>query len=952
MVPVKQRRNSPTLKADIRLSAATLLLMTACGETREEGQPPLGQAAAAVNGECVIQPPFNPNFEPELEWAWSGSTVLPLHNQVMMTPIVVEVNGDGTPDVVFSSFSGGNYTTDGVLRAISGADGSELWTVTDPSLRVRGAASVAGADIDGDGLVELCAMPSSGGGILCFENTGAFKFRTLGTTNAWGGVSFSDLEGDGSVEILNGNQVFSNTGVLKWSGADGMGGQSTGPLSFAADIDGDGLREVVNDRAIYRHDGTLKCRNTSIGHGLAGVANFDGDSHGEVVVVSSGRVSLMDDDCTLLWTQSLPGGGNGGAPNIADFDADGLPEIGVAGASRYSVFETNGTVKWSSPVQDGSSNMTGSSTFDFEGDGKAEVVYADEVRLRIYDGATGAVRFSVAHASGTTYENPLIVDVDGDDNAEIVVASNNYGFPGATGIRVFRDRTDGWVNTRRIWNQHAYSVTHINDDGTVPAHPIDNWRTPGLNTFRSNSQGTGSTDPFAAADVTVTEVSAGCDRATGALSLNAHVYNQGDAAVSAGLPVAFYQGNPAAGGTLLGVATLSSVLTAGHGAVATLLLASAPGGTAELWAVADSDGTGASRETECVETNNSSSAPVSLACSTNIPPVAVCKDVSVSASAVTCSVQASVDDGSHDPDQQPSPLIITQSPSGPFGPGSHSVSLTVSDGQSSDSCTATVIVIDTTAPVIACPPERIVEATGPEGAFVIPGEATGSDACGAVISGPSAGTYPLGTTAVTYTATDAAGLSASCTTAIHVVTHDAAPPDFTMCNMPRYTSAALIKACGWATSGSSGAAISAVLLTIDGGAPLRLTPDLSGGYVVNWMELPEGEHTITLTVIDTSGGTATRSMVVTVDRTAPVLRLLSPALDVPQPWVVDILTEVTDLTPVRVTANWIHTTDVGAGTNIAAHTVAFSSPGYNAVLLQATDAAGNTSEQVIQVFVQ
>ncbi|RYZ15782.1 MAG: hemolysin, partial [Myxococcaceae bacterium] len=323
---VKQRRNSPIPKADLWLPAVALLLMTACGETREEGPPALGQAAAAVEGECVIQPPFNPNFEPELEWAWSGSTILPLHNQVMMTPIVVEVNGDGIPDVIFSSFAGSNYTTDGVLRAISGADGSDLWTVTDPSLRVRGAASVAGADIDGDGLVELCAMPSSGDGILCFENTGAFKFRTSGTMNAWGGVSFSDLDGDGSVEILNGNQVFSNTGVLKWSGADGMGGQWTGPISFAADIDGDGLREVVNDRAIYRHDGTLKCRNTSIGHGLAGVANFDTDPRGEVVVVSAGQVSLMDDDCTLLWTQALPGGGNGGAPNIADFDADGLPE--------------------------------------------------------------------------------------------------------------------------------------------------------------------------------------------------------------------------------------------------------------------------------------------------------------------------------------------------------------------------------------------------------------------------------------------------------------------------------------------------------------------------------------------------------------------------------------------------------------------------------------------------
>jgi hypothetical protein len=952
MKRVMKRECTRTLKPGIRLSAAALLALTACGETGLTQQEAPRQEAAEANGECQVQPPFNPNFEPELEWEWTDSPILPAYNNVMMTPVVVEVNGDGIPDVVFSSHPAANYDT-GVLRAISGANGQELWTVTDPALRVRGAASLGAADIDGDGLVEICAIPESGTGMLCFENTGVLKFRTTLPTNEWGSVSFADLDGDGTVEILNGNHVFTSTGALKWVGVDGMGGQGVGPISFAADIDGDGLQEVVNDRAIYRHDGTLKCRHLGIGHGLAGVGNFDSDSRGEVVVVSNGSVYLMDDDCTLRWGQALPGGGAGGAPNIADFDNDGQPEIGVAGASRYTVFETNGTVKWTSITQDGSSNRTGSSTFDFEGDGRAEAVYADELHLRIYDGATGAVRFQVPNSSCTTYENPVIVDVDGDDNAEIVVAANTTcGFGPFHGIRVFRDRKDGWVNTRSIWNQHAYSVTNVNDDGTIPAHPATNWLTPGLNTFRSNSQGTGVTSPFAAADVTVTEVTSACDRTSGTLRLNARVSNQGDAAVSAGMRVAFYQGNPSAGGTLLGVATLPAVLSAGNSAVATLVLASAPGGTAEVWAVADDDGTGTGRETECMETNNGGSAPVSLSCSTNLPPVAVCRDVTLSASAVTCSAPASVDNGSHDPDNQPAALTVTQSPAGPFVPGTHSVTLTVSDGQSSDSCTATVTVVDTTAPVIACPAERIVEATGPEGAFVTPAEATVSDACGAAVSGPSAGTYPQGTTAVTYTATDAAGNSASCTTAIHVVAADTTPPKFTMCGMPRYTSAALIKACGWATPQSGGVAVSTVLLTVDGGAPVRLTPEVSGGFVFKWLDLAEGHHTITLTAIGVDGGIASQSMAVSVDRTAPIVRILSPVPGAPQPFVVDVVSEVTDLTPVRVTANWVSSTDVDAGTSLATNTVTFSGSGYNSVLLQATDAAGNTSEQVIQILVQ
>jgi hypothetical protein len=944
------------LRQGIGLSSLALLALSACGETQvraSEEQASLGQQDSAASGECQVRPPFTPSFEPELEWEWTGSAVLPTYDNVMMTPVVVEVNGDGIPDVVFSSYPASDFGT-GVLRAISGVNGQELWTVTNPDLRVRGAAGLGAADIDGDGLVEICAIPERGSGMLCFENTGVLKFRTTVPTNSWGSMSFADLDGDGSVEILNGNHVFTSTGELKWVGIDGMGGPATGPISFAADIDGDGPQEVVNGRAIYRHDGTLLCRNLDIGHGLAGVGDFDGDPRGEVVVVSNGRVSLMDDDCSLRWEAALPGDLGGGPPNIADFDNDGQPEIGVAGASRYTVFETDGTLKWTRATQDTSSYRTGSSTFDFEGDGRAEVVYADEVSLRIYDGATGAVRFQVPHSSCTTYENPVIVDVDGDDNAELVVAANTTcGFGPFRGIRVFRDRRDGWVNTRSIWNQHAYSVTHVNDDGTVPARPAVNWLTPGLNTFRSNSQGSGGTRPFAAADVTVTQLSSACDRTPGTLSLRARISNLGDAAASAGLRVAFYRGNPASGGTLLGVATLPSVLAAGSSAVATLTLASPPGGSAEVWAVADDNGAGVGREAECVEGNNGGSARVRLTCRDNVPPVAVCRDVSVSASAETCRAPVSVDDGSQDPDQQPGPLTLSQSPAGPFGPGTYSVTLTVSDGEESDSCTATVTVTDTTAPVIACPAERIVDATGPEGAVVTPEAASVFDACGAAVSGPAAGTYPPGTTAVGYTATDAAGNSASCTTALHVVNRDDTPPTLTLCNLPRYTSDARLKACGWATPSPGGAAVSAVLLTVDGGAPVRLTPDSSGGFVFRWLELAEGHHTLTLTAISTDGGIATESRQVTVDRTAPIIRVLAPLPEEAQPQgVVDIVSEVTDLTPVRVTANWVSTTEVDAGTQIALTPVTLSGWLSTTVILRATDAAGNTSEQFFTVRLQ
>ena len=85
----------------------------------------------------------------------------------------------------------------------------------------------------------------------------------------------------------------------------------------------------------------------------------------------------------------------------------------------------------------------------------------------------------------------------------------------------------------------------------------------------------------------------------------------------------------------------------------------------------------------------------------NLPPVAVCQDVSISAD-VNCEAtvtQDLVDNGSFDPDGDP--ITLSLDPPGPYQLGETTVTLTVEDDSGeTDQCTATVTVVDATAPVI------------------------------------------------------------------------------------------------------------------------------------------------------------------------------------------------------------------------------------------------------------
>ncbi len=505
-------------------------------------------------------------FTPITEWSKSTWSVDPQSYNVMMSPIVVSLtddDGDGdidvsdTPDIVLITYN--EHAPCGTLRAVSGADGAEIFNVTGNNL--QGTGGVAAGDIDGDGVVEIVAATQSG--VAAFEHDGTLKWTRSGLSGSIDGTSdspaISDMDGDGSPEIIIGSAILTAAGTIRGQGRYGKAGVSTnvGTVAVAVDLDRDGVEELVTGNAAYDPDGNT-IWNNGLDDGYVAVGNFDSDPQGEIVVSGQAQVRLQDSDGSLMWRANIPGASNpyyGGMPTVADYDGDGQPEIGVAANNSYTVFDTDGSVLWQSVTRDVSSGNTGSAVFDFEGDGVAEAVYADETRLWVFAGPDGSVKLeSSDHRSNTWTEYAVIADVDADGHAEVVVPNNRSGGGMVSGLSVIGDADNSWREGRRIWNQHAYHITNVNDDGSIPAVADINWDS--YNNFRSGdlSAAEPELDPDLVA--TVTDVSADwCD--TGTLWVWVQVGNQGHADVGE-VEVSLWADTPT-GREHMGTETVSSV---------------------------------------------------------------------------------------------------------------------------------------------------------------------------------------------------------------------------------------------------------------------------------------------------------------------------------------------------------------------------------------------------------
>jgi gliding motility-associated-like protein len=557
---------------------------------------------------------------------WSG----PEDALAYQTPLVADINNDGIPDVIV-------MTTDDIqvneprrsrnLRVLSGLTGQPQLTINTPFLAWVGPTPIAIADIDGDGFAEVFVASVDHTSnplqdrryLYCYNHDGSLRWKSneqygyLPNARFGSSIGLADFNNDGIPEIYVYNQIFNaQTGVKLVEGGNESGlaimtTESFGAMANPVAVDltpnpglelacGNTVYEVLitNTNGISGNTMnaiTIQGRND----GFTSIADIDLDGELDVIVATRGGTADLyvwnpRGTPSVIASRSLPntGGNWTGLPFVGDMDNDCTPEIGVTRSRRVYALKYNGTptlqLKWTLVTSD-VSGFTGITMFDFNQDGKSELVYRDETNLRIIDGS-GNTAVDIATfecISGTGAEMPVVADVDGDGQAEICVTcginSINVG-----SVNLFGPMNQAWAPCRKIWNQYSYHNVNINNDLSIPIQQqphqtlFSNVQCPftdcnenrPFNTFlqQATTYTQDGCPVYLATDLQLSFIGQQECNGSDIFNITLNIKNVGDVNADSGAVVSFYNGNPfAAGATLINTipqpVTLTQLLTPG-----------------------------------------------------------------------------------------------------------------------------------------------------------------------------------------------------------------------------------------------------------------------------------------------------------------------------------------------------------------------------------------------------
>jgi len=326
------------------------------------------------------------------------------------SPLCLDVDGDGRNEIVEASVTMSDYWPEGSI-SIWKDDGTALdgWPA---SLGGLWASGLAVGDIDGDGDYEIVVVDD---------------YSVMAT--ALHAESGQTVEGDWPVDV----------GSYWYAYIIGS--------PVLADLDGDGDSEIIvaldeesresDGLFAIQGDGTFLWQRRYTTEGPISVADFDGDGDVEIALCGYGpgitRVYTFILDHNGQQIKRWRGGSKKGTA-IADLDADGEPELVFCTEDSVMAVHVDGGTLWTARVRETFGEDGALSIGDIDSDGFSEVYvnsYIEEdgfayslVHAFDHEGReltdAGFPKTLMGYPKNCT---PLIGDVDGDGQKELLVAS-------------------------------------------------------------------------------------------------------------------------------------------------------------------------------------------------------------------------------------------------------------------------------------------------------------------------------------------------------------------------------------------------------------------------------------------------------------------------------------------------------------------------------------------------
>ncbi|MEM6937690.1 MAG: VCBS repeat-containing protein, partial [Pseudomonadota bacterium] len=482
-----------------------------------EGAHTVQVALPAINGArpridaFEVNPADTFSAVPEVEWFDDTALeTLPGETRTgfISTIGVGDLDGDGLVELVAPSANGRLYVYRGDGQD-AGSGSPILWTrdLAGP------AAEPAIADLDGNGRAEI--IVSGRDGTFAYRHDGQVLWSNTAVTSyfasqdlAWGGPSVANLDLDPEPELVIASigdavHVLDAQGNITFSEPLGSDFPTVPVL---ADLTGDGVLDLIvaetwTLRVIDLFNGGTEVWRRELpdpivvagGAGAFGgpaIADLDGDGGAEVIINWGHIVEALESDGSLLWRYETNRTDlyRPSPVTVADVTGDGQRNVVTASAINagfvvndhlLQVLDEGGSLVWEQDVADNSASASGVSAQDLTGNGAWEIIWNGAADgFLVFNGADGERLFNEPYTgSGTVLDYPTLADVDGDRQAEVVVA-------GANGLFVI-GHTGRWVDSRPVWNQHNYHINNINGDWSVPFTEENSWEAH--NTYRTQT---------------------------------------------------------------------------------------------------------------------------------------------------------------------------------------------------------------------------------------------------------------------------------------------------------------------------------------------------------------------------------------------------------------------------------------------------------------------------------